>query len=342
MSNMDSETSARDRIAADAALTSRPLESGSSLPAEVRALGVILALDFLLGVWLALHTRGAITAYLAPQLPAIGLGALCWGFLPDAPKKAFGAWLARWLAAPPLYWFVILGGAGGLGASLFVSTVIVESVDPSVSTTIYVVRGTAAEADPEAVAAAKELRLNRLTTPLRKQLLITPLGQRVWAHTPTHVSMGDPRVTPWIPAVLQYPDNFERMVVIDVLPGDSTLPKLNRGDIRLLVRADEGERGLIAQGVLHEGSTRIAFTEPAAVGPEALDRWRASLQKVDSNPGFVEPMLKAWERTQWLLARHPLRVNDKLHYELRSASDQVLLQGKLTLTNVVTLLDLSF
>jgi hypothetical protein len=308
----------------------------------VRALGAILALDFLIGVWLALHTRGAITAYLAPQLPAIGLGALCWGFLPDTPKKAFGAWLARWLAAPPLYWLIILCGTGALGASLFVSTVIVESVDPSVSTTVYIVRGTVATADREAIAATKELRLNRLTTPLRKQLLITPFGQSVWAHTPTHVSVGEPRVAPWIPTVLQHPDNFERMVVIDVLPSDSTLPKLSRGDIRIVVKTADGDDRVVAQGVLHEGSTQISFTKPAAVGQETLGRWRASLQNEDSNPAFVEPMLKAWERTHWLAARHPLRVNDNLLYELRSAADDVLLQGKLTLNNVGTLLDLSF
>jgi hypothetical protein len=342
MSDMGGEPSSRDQISAAPAISGHVPASGPRLHAEIRALGVILALDLLIGIWLALHTRGAITTYLAPQLPAIGIGALCWGFLPDAPKKAFGEWLARKLAAPLVYWLVILCGAGGLGASLFVSTVIVQSVDPGVSTTIYIVRGTSTEADREAVNQANELRLNRLTNPQRKHFWITPLGQHVWAHTPTHVSVADLRVIPWIPTVLQYPDDFERMVVVHLLPDDATLPKLDRGDVRLSMKAADDGRRIVEQGVLHEGSTRIAFTKPEALGPETLTRWRSSLQRIEPNPRFVEPMLTAWQRTNWLEARYPLRVNEKLHYELRSAADELLLAGQLTLTNVVTELDISF
>ena len=340
--DMGSETPDRGRTDVEAAPSSQALESRPGLPIQVRALGVILALDFLIGLWLALHTRGAIAAYLAPQLPVVGLGALCWGFLPDAPKKAFGEWLARALAAPPLFWLAIAGGAWGLGASLFVSTVIVESVDPEVSTTLHIVRGTAAEASREAIESAERLRLNRLTTPQRKHLLISPLGQRVWVHTSTHVSLGDPLVTPWIPSVLQYPDDFERMVVVEVLPNDATLAKLNRGDVKFLAWTEQGGRRIVAEGALHEGSTRIAFADPAAIDEQTLNRWRASLQEIESNPDFVEPMLKAWQRTQWLGTRVPLRPNDELRYEVRSAVDKILLTGKLTLTDVATQLDLSF
>jgi hypothetical protein len=342
MSNEDPQSSAGLTIAAKAALSAPPDESRPSIPAEVRALGIILALDLLVGVWLALHSRGSIAGYLAPQLPVIGLGAVCWGFLPDAPKKAFGRWLAHVLAAPPVHWLVITCVAIGVAMSLFVSTVIIESVDPSVSTTVRLFRGNPADADRKAVGAAGGLRLNRLTTPLREHLAITPFGQPVWAHTPTHVSVANPRVVPWIPTVLQYPDDFVPLVVIEVLPTDSALATLSPGDIKLLVRFADGEHGTIAEGVLAEGSTRISFTQPSPIGSETLERWRASLRKIDPSPKYVEPMLRTWQNTQTLLATYPIRVRDRLRYEVQSASGKTLRTDELVLTDAVTRLDLSF
>ncbi len=312
------------------------------LPAEIRALGAILLLDLLLGLWLAVHTRGAITAFLAPQVPVMGLGALCWGFLPDEPKKAFGQWLSRWLATPFVYSSVIVIGACGFVASLFISTVIIESVDPSISTSLYLVRGDEREAiDKKNDPRVEILRLNRLTTPQRSHLLMTPLGQQVWVYSSTRVSAATPRVLPWIPTQLQYPDDFEPLVAIDLLPNINLIPKLYHGDVKFRLWNEENGQRIIAEGNLHEGSTRVAFTRPSAISPETIGRWRSSLEETSRDPTFVGPMLATWENWEWLEARYPLRINDELYYELRDGSDESILAGKLTLTDVVTLLDLS-
>jgi hypothetical protein len=322
---------------------SPPSKSGQThneLPPEVRAVGAILAVDFLVGIWLALHTSGAITAYLAPQLPVVGLGGLAWGFLPDAPKKTFGAWLATRLAAPVVLGIVLMFGAAALCASMFVSTVIIASVEAGTSTTLHVLRGTPACVDAETARNSKELRLNRLTTPQRTHLSISPLGTRVWLYTSTHVSIRSPKVLPWIPVRLQYPDDFEQMVTIEVLPDDSTLAMLSHDDIRLSLRASDGSGALIAEDTLHEGSARIAFTEPAPIGHDTLARWQALLEAIQPDPDFVKPMLAAWQRTTWIAACYPLRVGQEFLYEVHSVSGKSLVKGWLKLTDVGTRLDL--
>lgn len=339
---MDPRTPGQNMQARDANIASQAPNSKPGLPAEVRAIGAALALDILVGVWLALHTRGAITAYLAPQLPAIGIGAVCWGFLPDEPKKAFSLWLSRHLATPTVYWSIILSGTIGLVTSLFISTIIVESVDPSLSTSVHIVRGTELESTQTKIESADRLRLNRLTTPQRKHLWIPPLGQRVWAYTPTHVSVASPRVIPWVPSILQYPDDFEPMATLDLLPGDTILPLLSRGDIRITIWLGDDERRIVAKGLLHEGSTQVAFLEPDELSRETIEKWRQILEALEPDPGFVQPMLGAWQNTQWLPSRYPLRVNDNINYELGAADGDILTQGQLTLTDVTTLLDISF
>lgn len=312
------------------------------LPSELRALGAVLALDFLLGLWLTLHAEARLAAYLAPQVPAIGLAAVAWGFLPAEPKKAFGAWLARNLAHRGVFWSAIALGFMGLVASAVVSTAIVESVDPGAATTIRVVRGTPQRVDSAAWAASPELRLNRLTTPQSHHLFISPLGTRVWVHTDRQVSAGNPRLFPWVPTRLQYPDDFERMVTIEVLPSDTTLTKLAVDSIVLELSADDGSGEMIARVLLKEGSTRIAFIEPPPLDRSTIDSWRALLAETSADPGFVDPMIETWMRTEWARASRPMRVDETIRYTVFGPSDERLDEGVLSLADAVTRLSLAF
>ena len=322
-----------------------PAQSGQGsnvLPPAVRAVAAILIVDFLIGLWLALHTSGAITAYLAPQLPAVGLGALAWGFLPDDVKNAFGVWLASRLANPLLIGMVLLFGAVGLGLSMFVSTVIIESVEAGTSTTLHVLRGTpTCTGAATAIKDAKELRLNRLTTPQREQFVISPLGTIVWSFTATHVSIRNPKVIPWIPTRLQFPDDFEQMVTIEVLPNDATLPKLSHNNIRFMLTENESPDIPVASAILHEGSARIQYTEPAPLGNDTFQRWQKSLANITPDQEFIRPMLQAWKQTTWIAACYPLRKEQEYSYAVSTISGDSLAKGKIRLTNVITQLDLS-
>ena len=237
---------------------------------------------------------------------------------------------------------VLLVGAAALGASMFVSTVVIASVEASTSTTLNVVRGTPkCTSSAKTIEAANGLRLNRLTTPQHQHLNISPLGTRVWLFTPTHVSIENPTVIPWIPTRLQYPDDFEQMVTIEILPDDSTLSMLSHNDIRFLLRTADGSGEVVAQDTLHEGSARIAYTEPASIGDATLGRWKAALAAIQPDPEFVKPMLAAWKRSTWMPACHPLRVEQEYLYEVTRASGEILAKGSLRLTDVTTRLDLS-
>lgn len=302
---------------------------------------MLIVVDVLVGIWLTLHTRGALSSYLAPQLPAIGFGALCWGFLPDSPKKAFGEWLVRVLVAAPVYRTIIAAGSVALLGSLFVSTVIVESVDPAVSTRIHIARGTPGTGASDQLETPGERRLNRLTTPLREHFAILPLGEQVWAFSPTHVTTASQRLMPWRPVVLQYPDDFEPMAAVEVLPSDPSLDKLSRGNLRLQLKTEDAGGSVLAEGVLLEGSTRIAFTEPAPLADQTIARWKSNLERVEKSPEYVRPMLDAWRVTHWMATRRPLRLNDRLYYEVSAPSGTILSKGQLTLNDVVTTLDLS-
>lgn len=316
--------------------------ANADLPAEIRALGAILTVDFLLGLWLTLHAETALAAYLAPQVPAIGLAALAWGFLPAAPKAAFGSWLSRRLANRSVFWSAIVAGSIGLVASAVVSTVIVESVDPGVATSVRVVRGTSERVDSADWAASAELRLNRLTTPQTRHLLISPLGSRVWVHTDRFVSTDDPRLLPWVPTRLQYPDDFVRMVTVEVLPDDTTLTKLAVDRIVLELSADDGSGEVIARVLLKEGSTRVAFIEPPPLDRSTLDGWRALLAEISSDPDFVDPMIGTWTNTEWARASRPLRVDETIRYAVLGPSDERLDGGVLSLNDAVTRLSLAF
>ena len=132
------------------------------------------------------------------------------------------------------------------------------------------------------------------------------------------------------------------MVTVEVLPDDSTLSKLSHGDIHLSMRASDGSDEIIAQGTLREGSTRIAFTEPAPIGPATLARWQYFLEVVETDPEYVDPMLELWQQTNWIDACLPLRVGQDLQYLVHSNSGITHASGMIKLKDVVTYLDISF
>src|SRR5512143_2000466 len=142
------------------------------LPPEFRALVAICSLDFLVGCWLALQHEATISLGYLAQLPALGLGALLWGFLPATDKEGVGSWLAQLLARP---WalrvcFVVALLLGVV--SLFRSSIVIAAVAPDTALTIDLVDGDQAHPDASALAHARHLRLNLLTTPVRSSLWI--------------------------------------------------------------------------------------------------------------------------------------------------------------------------
>ena len=287
-------------------------EGASRLPAEFRTLGTLLAVDIAFGAWLALNTGGGLSAFVGTQLPAVGIGGLLWGLLPDDAKKRFGEWLVRLLRRSALrYAALILLGAGFV-VSLFYGSVLIESVDPAASTMVYLVRGGMRLPGATTITVRDSTRLNRLTTPLHDRLFITPvIGSRVWVYTPTHVSAGL-HVYPWIGATARYPDDFDSLAILALLPSEKTADKL---PVTLQVWLEDST--LVASDTLANSSNLLAFTRRQP-DPADTARWRDTLTAISHDTGYVNPMMQTWKTSRWLRARVPLRQGDLLTWEARS------------------------
>jgi len=315
------------------------------LPAEVRALALLAVIDLLLGVWLRLQHAKALSTFYVTHLPVLGLAALGWGFLPKDRKERTEVWVARLLAAPgarPVLWAI---GGVLLAFSAVSSSVVVIAVDPSVSTMVSVVDGEQARPDTAAVTRSPKLRLNRLTTPARLARWVWPTGRRVWLYTPTTVSFRDHRAYPWLPAKLQYPDDFVPLATVAVLPAATVLSKLATDEHRLVVLAGEGSTDTVAQSPLGEHGSLVAFFGPPPLSAGTRARWGDKLGALLPDTETVSFMVGRWEQA-WLpenrvQARRPLQLGEALTWRVTSAAG-VAASGEMKLTDVVTDLYLAF
>lgn len=312
------------------------------LPPEFRALVAICILDFLVGCWLALQHEATISLGYLAQLPALGLGALLWGFLPATDKEGVGSWLAQLLARP---WalrvcFVVALLLGVV--SLFRSSIVIAAVAPDTALTIDLVDGDQAHPDASALAHARHLRLNRLTTPVRSSLWIPPWGRQVWLVTDTTVSFRDQRVRPWLPTKLQYPDDFVRLATIAVLPSATALSRLTSGAYWLTVLASDSSDTL-AHGRLGKHGSLVTFRTPA-FRDQIRRRWLAPFGS-DSGSADVKTLVNlwsaAWKPGNAFFARRPLLIGETIRWIVRADTGDVG-RGTLKLDSLVTDLDVAF
>jgi hypothetical protein len=312
-----------------------------TLPPLFRTLAALLIVDGLLGLWLALHTRDGIALFLTPQLPILGVGGLFWGFLPEESKKQFGAWLEAQLARRTLLWGILALGVSGMLVSLFVSTVVLHSVDPSATELVKLVRGSRERPDTQQLRKAHVIRLNKLTSPQYHHAMTLPFGRQLWLYTRTHVSTNDWTLRPWFPLVFQYPDDFEPMVTVAVLPADSILPRLSQRNIVFrLADAVTGEP--LAADTLERRSLLIAFGQALAIDEEVQTRWRDSLKTVKPDTGFVNPMMRRWVTSTKTAAARPLRIGETIQWEVADRSGRVLRRDTLRLNYALQDLHLAF
>lgn len=312
-----------------------------ALPPLFRTLAALIVVDALVGLWLGLHTRDGLALFLTPQLPALGVGGLFWGFLPEGPKAGFGAWLERQLSRRGLLWGIIALGSGAVLASLFFSTVVLHSIDPGTTVVVQAVRGTRERPDTARLRQARAIRLNRLTSPQYYHVITPPFGTRLWFYTGTYVGARDWTLRPWLPLVLQYPDDFEPMVTIAVLPAESVLPRISQRNIMLRV-SDAVTGELVAADTLDRHAFLVAFGAPLGIGEDVRARWRSSLEGLSPDTAFVNPMMLQWATPTPIGAVRPLRIGETLLWEVIDAQARVLRRDTLTLNHAVHDLHLVF
>lgn len=309
-------------------MTGLPGNGRTQLPREFEGLAFLLALDLALGVWLQLHSDWAPSLFLA-HLPLVGFAGLFLMFFPDASKDRFGAWLAS-IAASARFRLVVawlLAITLVLGSAR--SSVVIDAVDPDASATMQLV--TAAQEGDLRATPASPLRINRLTTPVHHQLWIWPFGRKVWLYTPIMVSRVV-RALPWRPASVEYPDDFDSMVTVRVLPTSRLLNRVGTHDVRIVFRDRDSVGPVVATAALDTVGFAIAFTSPAPVSEAHTARWRVWLvgqhamsgEPLDENvQSGMALLLRLWSHSRWIRAAHPLRFGDAIYWEVRSRGDSL-------------------
>ncbi|HEY6155888.1 MAG TPA: hypothetical protein VIV88_00465 [Gemmatimonadales bacterium] len=302
----------------------------TSVPQELRSLGALLLVDGLLGIWLRLHTPNAFSLYSAAHVPLVGIGGLAWGFLPDDSKKSLGIFVQQVLRLRFVVPVVLVVGLLLLIVSLFLSTVVITTVDPALATTVAIVAGRQESPNTAALTAAESIRLNRLTTPVYRTKVILPVGRSVWLYTPTRVLFRNLTLVPWRPTAVQYPDDFVPMVTIAVLPADSVVTRLQDRDVRLILLDSDPRGDTLATVNLLDHGYLIAFADVVRPSAEVVARWREKL-----TPAHADFMLKRWQNADSVRARRPLRMDDVIYWQARSAAGAILWSGKLKLKREV-------
>ena len=280
-----------------------------SLPIEVRAIGVLLALEIAAGLWFALNWPPGMSVFLS-QLPAFGAVGVIWGFLPHEPKDVFGAWFAERLRRPVVRLSVTGVLIVAIVASCFVNTVQIVGA-PDDPTWVELRRGQPEMALDDSLPSSVRKRLRRGTGALYFWTLTSPIGQSVWLSAHSRLTPDAITVMPWRPTTLRYPDEFESPVAFTALPGSKALLEVRSpAPLRLLVTEAGTGDTLALTKIDVAGAMTFAFVQ--AVPPDsAVAEWRAASLRFDSSTG--PDVLKMWiAQALTRRVRRPLRVNERI------------------------------
>src|SRR5688500_4540184 len=304
------------------------------MPRARRAFALLLLLDLLVGIWMRLHAERWLTFFVT-HLPVLGVAAAAWTLATDDARS----WLRdrlRTLLGHRAALLGLLALVGGLGAlSLLHSTVQVASVEPAARTRLRVVAGDRTAADSTRFRAAASQALNRLTSPVAFGIWLPPTGRRVWVHAPGFVSAGR-LVLPWIPTRLQFPDDFEALATVAVLPAPALLGLAGDATAPMVLTLRDGADGATVLGTAPlSGVTAVlfGFPEPAAPDSATLAAWRERLRGylTDPTPAAdsaeaaqrradveqdVDGTLRRWVGAARRPSGRPVVVGDLLRWEL--------------------------
>jgi hypothetical protein len=279
--------------------------------------------------------------------PVIGIGGALWGLFPKPEQEAAGSWISARLSSPTTVRILLAISAGLLLVSVFFSSIEIVLVDPNVSASVMVVRGSQDDPDTTAVQQADTIRLNRVTTPAHRVIRVNPMGSRVWLHSATLTSFHDLRLWPWLPVRFQYPDDFVPLAAIAVLPADTLAMRINKG-LWLTLRQGSPIGPVYSRTLLTRSGFRVGYFEPGRPSPEVLQRWSDSLLVLtviaDTNRRrkYVEGEVRRWATGAWVMASHPIRVGEDVFWEVRDRSDSLRAQDKLRVTDAISDLNLRF
>jgi hypothetical protein len=364
--------------------------------AELRPLLLLLVLDGAVGLWSSLHAPW-LQRFFFSQIPLVGLIGLVWGLLGEDVKKGVTARITGGLRKPLVYRVLI-----GIAVAFFVvtlvrSTVEVRALDPTSSEVFFAVSGAPRDVPPAsapidsvvcavakpagaaptsqavprrapATVAIDSMLLNRLTTPIAFGIWTWPTGRDVWFHTATHVSPRAIRVWPWWRRTLQYPEEFDEVARVRVLPLYTLFIGQGSGcAVTLVIREHDSTGVLLAADTLSLASLSgllLSYRDSIPLDSLAHQRWDEALRKsgrrraeMDSvRSGGLPPdsasfaqidstgaigrgaLVRKWSSFRVVRTRRPLHVGEQIHWEVRGAHRSLLASGEIPLTHETAIL----
>lgn len=271
----------------------------TTLPTVFKTLAWFLALDLLVAYWLAIHDDKALQLFLS-LIPAAGIAGLAWGFFSDARKAEFSAWLEGWFGAGGAPWIAAVVFLTALVLTSVRAGVTVTSLDGGIATRLWLTQDTTLDAASR--AAADSANLNAATSPVSFIRWLGPSGQDVWLVSEQLISKQLVRLRPWRPRELAYPQDFDSLVTIALLPGGWIFNQGDSARVTLLGSRDEQDT-LAAFSIGNLTSYQLSL-RPQAVAPDTVP-WRRFLQ---NNPLESPQMALHWATApQHVPTRRPVR-----------------------------------
>jgi len=327
-------------------------------PVELRILVVLLLADLGVGLWMRLHAERWLSFFVT-HLPVLALAGAAWGLLTDDARQWLRGRARALLASRRL--LVALGATLALLATLSVScsTITVQASDDMVRVPVRVVAGERTAGDSAAFAAAPSHALTRLTSPLAARVWIPPVGRRMWVYAPGLATVSRV-VVPWVPTRLHYPEDFDSLATLLVLPhpslalarcGDAApvLTVRNARDPRVVLLAAPLGADDCLRGV-HLGFPEVArpdsaswarigalaglalrdttTTTDSAARAEADSMWRAD----------VRAAVDKWRGARAAPSALPLVIGDSIAWDLRrpDATRALLDSGSVRISHAIT------
>ena len=204
----------------------------------------LIAINALLGAWMHLNFPAGLPSFSFASV-FFGIPTVL-GLLPPAEKDGWvrgtmqkvRAWLARPAVCVGLWWtFVGLVALGTSCSSLRVET------DRGKSATVRVVEGSQTRPSAAAIGRAQRLSVGRDQSVSARLRPVWPVTGSFWAYTSSHVSQTDRSVLPWRPARWVYPDDFDEIVTLFVLPTKAANATVSStaGPLRFLLLGAAGD-----------------------------------------------------------------------------------------------------
>jgi hypothetical protein len=310
------------------------------MPHALRAIVVLLLLDLFIGIWMRLHAERWLAFFLT-HLPVLGLAGILWGFTPDESKQWLEQRMRRalesrwtWVASSVLVLALLAVGA-------VYTSVHVELEDPAVRTPVRLVRGERTRRDTAAVRTASAEPLNRLTSPVTFSVWLPPTGRRMWVYAGTLASASK-RVMPLWPTRVRYPDDFDTLATLAVLPAPSML--LYTSDTAApptLTIREAGTAIELARAPLKGmRAVMIGFPEIASSDSAARALWREPLRAFFAGEAAseteVESTLAMWLGAHRETSSRPLILNEVLRWEVHLADGRLLKSDTTRVTRAIS------